>query len=131
MLDARVANIEDQKERMTMTNTKQPAEAPRQPNFDEKRIIFTKLEEIYIDERTGYSGNWTDQKVADDLGIPRKWVEDMREANFGPVGNNEEARKAMDELGKLRVELSGLVADFATKAKGIQSRIDGVEKSLR
>ncbi|ELT50976.1 hypothetical protein [Brucella intermedia] len=114
-----------------MTVDTKGAEPPRQPNFEEKRIIFAKLEEVYIDERTGYSDDWTDQRVADSLGVPRKWIEDMREANFGPVRNNEETRLLIEEATKLRNELTELVNSAVREAKLMRDRADMLERNAK
>ncbi|SHG87669.1 hypothetical protein [Bradyrhizobium erythrophlei] len=69
------------------------SQEPRQPTRDERRIIFDKLNNVYVDERTGYSPGWTDKKVSVDLGVPQAWVEKIRDENFGSIGSNS----AIDE----------------------------------
>lgn len=105
----------------------QPAAAAnsvRAPSRDDQRIIFEKLGEVYYNEATGYTQGWSDQKVATDLGVPRKWVEDIREQFFGPIGTNPEmsafvkeyeeviavAKPALDDARRLRDEVDKLVA---------------------
>lgn len=68
------------------------AEPPRQMDFEDRRLIIRKLEEVYVDAKTGYDSGWSDKRVADDLGVPRAWVAELREANFGPARDNEEIR---------------------------------------
>ena len=43
------------------------AEPPRTPTREEKRIIFAKIDEHYIDEKTGYSNSWNDKRISEDL----------------------------------------------------------------
>src|SRR5262245_1564679 len=61
-------------------NTKTP-ELGRQ----DRRVIFSKLESVYGSEDTGYTYDWTDAKVAADLGTKLEWVQQVREENFGPA----------------------------------------------
>lgn len=61
---------------------------PRTMQRDDRRIIFEKLNEVYLDDKRGYDTGWSDQRVAADLGVPRKWVELIRAENFGDVGAN-------------------------------------------
>lgn len=72
---------------------------------DNRRIILVKLEEVYVDEKIGYSAGWTDGKVATDLGVPRAWVKSLREVNFGPEGVNEEITAAIKEANTVLTEI--------------------------
>jgi hypothetical protein len=62
------------------------------------RIIMLKLEEVYIDENTGYRADWTDNKVSHDLSVPVEWVAQIRDRSFGPETNADLRKKSMDEL---------------------------------
>lgn len=66
----------------------------------EHRIIFSKLNEIYGDEQTGYTGEWDDSKVAIDLGVPKEWIAKVRDDHFGPETNARMMRSAIDEIVK-------------------------------
>ncbi len=67
------------------------AEPPREMSREDSRIVVAKLNEIYIDERTGYDKGWSDERVAKDLGVPRAWVSKLREEIFGPAFDSEMA----------------------------------------
>lgn len=118
--------------------TKPSAEPPREMSRDDRRLIFAKLDEFYVDENTGYSAGWTDDKVATDLGVPRAWVAQIRDENFGP-GTNEEITKLLSEVNETvrlhegvksrltelqRLE-SGLAADIA-RISGTAKRLQGL-----
>ena len=60
------------------------AEAPRTMTRDERRIIFEKLNDVYVSEKVGYMEDWNDEKVAKDLGVARAWVSGLREEMFVP-----------------------------------------------
>jgi len=64
---------------------------------DDRRIIFEKLNEVYVNDKVGYDKGWTDEKVATDLGVPRAWVRLIREENFGDEVGNEDIRKQIAE----------------------------------
>ena len=81
-------------------------DAPREMQREDRRIILAKLNDIYLDEQRGYDNGWSDHRVAEDLGVPRKWVETLREENFGPAGDNEGLRK-------FAADVKALVADLA------------------
>ena len=92
-------------------------DGPREPTRDERRIIFAKLQDVYIDEKTGYGSGWSDRKLAEDLGVPRAWVERIRDENFGPIPVSEDAVKQIEEAEKTLKDAQSLhgsmVADAA------------------
>lgn len=127
------------------------AEPERQPTRDERRIIFAKLDQVYLDETRGYSPGWSDIKTAQDLGVPMKWVSAIREENFGIEQANDEVREtvarieaALDEAKKERDEyflqirdmhakLSAVGADYNTcvqAATSVEARISAGEREL-
>ena len=81
---------------------------------DERRIIFEKINEIYVGEKVGYSDSWDDEKVAKDLGVPRAWVSAIREDMFGPDVNEATSALAaeMQELGTAVQQLVLKLADI-------------------
>jgi hypothetical protein len=102
----------------------------------EKRIIFSKLNDIYGDEKTGYTGDWTDHKVAEDLGVPDDWVMLVREEHFGPAFNAQmkaaelEAlfKRATDMVATLDRQAALVRASFET-IKSIDQKVDEALKA--
>lgn len=82
-----------------------PSETPpREMSRDDRRVIFAKLDEVYLDEKRGYDSGWSDHKVASDLGVPRKWVEIIRAENFGAIGTNEDMADFLSKAEILAAE---------------------------
>lgn len=100
------------------------AEPPRVMTRDDRRIIFAKLSEVYLDEKRGYEQGWSDQKVATDLGIPRKWVEDIRKENFGDIGTNE-------DMAQFQAEASAMLAEARKVLLLTQTVRDEINTSLK
>lgn len=86
------------------------ADPPEPMARDDRRIIFAKLNDVYVDERVGYSNGWSDQRVAEDLNVPRGWVKGVREENFGPEATSEELRSHIDEARRLLADATDAVA---------------------
>ena len=115
------------------------AEEPRVPNLDEKRLINMKLAEVYADG--GYVTPWTDQRVADDLGVPRAWVTEIREGFYGPEGSNPLFDKYLVEcaaIARLQAEITedrkaaGEMARRATEAAAkVRTRCDELDGKIR
>lgn len=103
----------------------------------ERRLIFARLNEIYIDETKGYSADWTDAKVAADLGVPVSWVADVREADFGPEINAsivDQRKKEVIELGE-KIDRHLLLIDKKIEQlqqldEKVQVQIDNMEAAI-
>lgn len=93
--------------------------APREMTREDRRIIFAKLSDVYLDEASGYQPPWTDKKVADDLGVPRAWVEQIRDENFGPASDNSAIREMLERVETSAKEAQSLLAD----AKKVRSDV--------
>ncbi|PZQ82675.1 MAG: hypothetical protein DI549_10880 [Ancylobacter novellus] len=73
------------------------AEPPRTMDFEDRRVILMKLNEVYDSPSTGYGRGWSDKRVAEVLGAPRAWVAELREQNFGPARDNDDVREFLTE----------------------------------
>lgn len=105
----------------TLPNKKEPAmqtEQPRKPSRDEKRLIVLAIEDHYDDKLHGYAEGWSDDKIATDLNVPRKWVSDLREEFYGPVVDPELA------------ELERKVKSLATDLEAATAVIEAIRRSL-
>jgi hypothetical protein len=103
-------------------------EPPRTMGREDRRIIFDKLNGVYLDERRGYDTGWSDHKVSTDLGVPRAWVEQVREEMFGPVNSNPDIEafvKAVRELQEIKDQLAKMAA-FRDQIEAIKVAIGGV-----
>jgi hypothetical protein len=118
-------------------------EPPRVMSRDDRRIIFEKLNDTYVDEKTGYDSGWSDHRLATDLGVPRKWVEQVREEMFGPIGTNAEmndflaqaqallkdARSYLEEAQRVRDEVTKLISSPSlSSANTIFDRISKIDR---
>lgn len=123
------------------------AEPPPEMTRDDRRVIFAKLNEVYDNERTGYSADWTDKRVAADLGVPLVWVTKMREENCGPEGSNVHLREDIDRarvaiieanrfLGELAAaqadvtKIAKVMADLVRRVDPMHALIDKTERSI-
>lgn len=101
-------------------------EPPRDMSREDRRIIFAKLDDLYLEDKAGYVPPWTDAAVARDLGVPRAWVAEVREELFGPEGSNPEFEEYARQLGELRTEHGACAAEL----KALQDRIGRLEAAL-
>lgn len=120
-------------------------EAPAQESTNremskaDRRIIFNKIEDVYADETIGYKGDWTDQRVAADLGVPVEWVSSIRDENFGPALNQaavladvrEKGATVMalvKEMKEMQVAMDKMSTDFDTMWDSYVSKAEQFDK---
>lgn len=117
------------------------AQPPRVMSREDRRLIFEKLNEVYLDEARGYDSGWSDHRVATDMGVPRKWVETVRSEMFGDNGANAEmstflleaentladARKMLAEARQHRETAEAILKD-AMAAGGLNQISDRISK---
>lgn len=104
-------------------NSQSPAqptaiEAPREMSPADKRKVFRAIDDQWDEAKGRYIGAASDQHIADTLKVPRAWVKDVREENFGKSQRNEELDKLIGEAKNLRAEAARNAAtalDLATK----------------
>lgn len=124
VLPGYVQKIHEAAKLMTEKSPALVAEIPAAPTPSDRRIIFAKLEEVYLDEVKGYSANWTDERVSKDLGVPRAWVAEVREINFGPVRDNEMTRD-------LIAKIDAVSAEFSAETKKVDDITARINSDLR
>jgi hypothetical protein len=95
------------------------------------RIIFAKLNDVYLDEKTGYQGDWNDAKVATDLGIDAAHVAEVRSSFFGPETNASLMRAAIDNIVKAGEAIERRVILIDKKIEQMQALDDKVVASQK
>jgi hypothetical protein len=142
------AHLEALKEKPVTHPAPTLADPPPEMKLADRQIILAKLLDAYDGTKGCYAADWTDKRVAEDLGVPRAWVTKLREENFGPEGGNAalyeqlaEARAVL-ERGKLilerttalREQVDKLLLDTKPVAEAVaklERQVAGIEKAVR
>jgi hypothetical protein len=95
-----------------------PAVRPATP--DERMRIRHKLDGVFDDAKGMYLDSFSDQRVAEELKLPRKMIEQIREAAYGPIRTDS-------EIEQLRTDIADLVAMAST----LTNRLAEVEKRFK
>lgn len=120
------------------------ADKPREMSPSDGRLIMLKLDDAYDLDKKGYKPGWTDNVVAQDMGVPRGWVENVRKQFFGPEGSNPDvdavladarhhlaqARKLIHGALEAQNTLNKDLATMKSQAELIQRRIDRIEQQV-
>jgi hypothetical protein len=104
----------------------QVVENTRLMSREDRRLIFEKLREVYVDDKVGYGAGWTDEKVATDLGVPRAWVRVIRDENFGEEISNEDIRAKVKEAHSVLAQIKAALPEI----QRLIALADKVEKNL-
>jgi hypothetical protein len=104
----------------TQINSQSPVaiEPPREMTAADKRKVFRAIDDQWDEGKGRYIGAASDQHIADTLGVPRAWVREVREENFGKSQRNEDIDKLIGDAKNLRAEAARNAAtalDLATK----------------
>jgi hypothetical protein len=107
---------------------------------EDRRIILAKLNEAYQDESQGYRPGWSDQRVADDLGVAVEWVQLLREENFGdlPVSAQdksfvEEGRRILEAIKAVAIEADEVrmrAASLLSQATEALDQVKALDKKM-
>jgi len=92
---------------------------PPEPSRGEKRAIMQLIDGVYEADK-GYVPGWSDQKVATDLNVPRKWVEDIRKEFYGDNGANEEVAVFIAQTETAIKDVAKAVQDFKVISKMLE-----------
>lgn len=90
----------------------------RQPTAEQEVDIIVMLSSVYDRKQRRYQGAETDVTVAEAVGsgcMPG-WVAMIREAKFGPAGN--------EEIEAIRAEMTAIRADVGQRLDALAKRLD-------
>lgn len=123
------------------TVTKLHQAVPERTVSKRERIeIFTMLAEVYDIDAGHYRNGDTDDSVADVLGVMPGWVAEIREAEFGPDGSNDEMAKLSEAFEQSRTAFRDLLSQIEvigddltrikTEMKAQKERLDSATAKL-
>lgn len=115
--------------RPVLTIVKEP-EVAKTLGRDERRIILSKLQDVYLDETQGYQMGWTDQRVSDDLGVDVEWVQHLREENFGDLPVSAIDRSFLDEGHKILEQIKEVALEAAAAKDRAETLLQDAMKAL-
>jgi transcriptional regulator with XRE-family HTH domain len=118
----RCPTCEEKRKVVPMKFNKQP-EAPKEPTKRQRIEIFTMLAECYDIDAGRYQRGDTDETIADVLGVMPGWVSQIREAEFGPDGGNEDIELLAAKIDDMLKEMEGIKGDCVAIQKDAESII--------
>lgn len=100
-----------------------PVVAIRQPTREDNKRIRDELDASYDEPKQRYKGDWTDQRLAEALKVPRAWVTRIRDELYGPE-RNEKDDAEKQEVIRLKGILTGFEAKLAKHVEEGMALID-------
>jgi len=126
-----VKKEETKPEQLTIELTEPPVKAAvAEPSKTDKRIIISKLNDVYGDGI--YTKDWTDKKVATELGVAEEWVAKLRDeaGYFGPNVNASAAAEELKSLQGTYARLSGMASQLKEMHNGFVKRLDEFDEGV-
>jgi len=90
------------------------------PTKRQRIEIFTLLADVYDIDAGRYSKDDTDDSVAEILGVRAGWVAEIREAEFGPCGSNDEIAEAIAALESSREAFTKMLDGVRQAEKAVE-----------
>lgn len=115
---------------LAIGNTPTPAVPIREPTPDQRAGIRHLLEKHFDEGRGHYVDEWSDQRIAEKLNVPRVVVERLRDAAYGPIRVTSETLAAQKQIIELSVKVEALAEDAFQWAQTFGEDLDRVRKTL-
>lgn len=110
---------------------------------EDRRIIFSEIDNHYLDEKRGYDKDWNDERIATGLRIPLDWVSTIRDDNFGPEKGDTidaeieklkaasaEAQKLIDTMRAVWKEMDATLATYEERQTELSEEANRVSKAI-
>lgn len=104
-----------------------PIPAARAPSADQRQKIRAMLDANFDDGIGRYLEGCSDQKIAEALSVPRVFVEQIRDAAYGPIRVSHDAEKLGQEIKAAMEKLTGLEKELAT----VRQTVSGFDVRLK
>lgn len=104
--------------------------APREASKRQRIEIFTMLAEVYDLDAGRYKKGETDDTVAEVLGVMPGWVSQIRDAEFGPDGGNDDIEALAAVLTDMQSQLEAIAADCKNMVADAQAAMAANDKKL-
>lgn len=101
--------------------------APREASKRQRIEIFTMLAEVYDLDAGRYKKGETDDTVAEVLGVMPGWVSQIRDAEFGPDGGNDD----IEALGKAFEESRLAWRELLTQLEAAGDEVKRIETEMK
>ena len=93
----------------------------REPTAEHRLRIRRALDEHFDDAKGCYLDGMTDQRLGDNLKVPWKWIEQIREAAYGPIRTDPEIEAVRGEI----VAIKAALAKAEQRLAAVEARFKG------
>lgn len=117
----------ESKEPKPLVIEKPAAEAPKAMGLEEMLIVQDAVDTHY-DPKIGYTGDYNDQKIADELKCPLDWVRTFRTKKYGKMPETAEIVAIRKDIQTLAVAIDTLKTNMGYDDRAFHERIDKLKK---
>lgn len=104
-----------------------PIPTARAPSADQRQRIRALLDANFDDAKGRYLDGFSDQKIAEDLSVPRVFVEQIREAAYGPIRVSPDAEKLERDIKAALEKMAGLEKELSV----VRQSVSGFDARLK
>lgn len=111
---------------------------PREPTGDQRLRIRALLDKHFDDAAGCYLDGYSDQRIAEEVNVPRVIVERIREAAYGPLKVSPEVSALRADIVRLTDEIIAAHNDYkerisalANQVRDAGARLEKIEKAVR
>lgn len=125
---------------MNEVKSKPQDTAPPQPSKRQRLDIISMLMDVYDLDAGRYKSGDTDETVADVLDVRPGWVSEIRSAEFGPNGGNEDIEALTAKVQNIEDELASVLAsqeewlvsirESLARAQDMKSDLSSIKKAV-
>jgi hypothetical protein len=94
------------------------------------RRIFKAIMDNWDENKGRYLADYGDQKAANELNVPRAWVEHVRKEAFGDTGDNEELVELREDLEAMERKFQQYANEGLTLATRMDEMVRGARQML-
>lgn len=113
----------EEKRKVIPMKANKEANVPKEPTKRQRIEIFTMLADCYDIDAGRYQRGDTDETIADVLSVMPGWVAQIREAEFGPDGGNEDIESLAAKIDDMLTQMNGIKGDCVAIQKDAESII--------
>lgn len=125
-----------EKPNKTATVAPMTSDAPRTTQLtpDQKAAVRRLLDTHFDDQRGHYLDGYSDQRVADEVNVPRALVSALRDNAYAPLREPSELERLRDEIEATRTRHAGEVSAMATRhaseIDALRTRVEDLARKL-
>lgn len=100
------------------------------PTSEQRAAIRTLLDKHFDADDGYYLGEWSDQKIAEHLNLPRVIIENLRDLAYGPIKITPEQMAVRNEVAAIKAEIEALRSEHKALSDQLVADCDKLSQKV-